>query len=158
PRQHSRRLCCAPSPQAGQSQRAAANHHRAQRRLSDRMSALGLRARLQLAVAAAVAAALVGLIAGFNLILGNVLDRDARDLARARAQAQVESLRISGGRVSVGEAPDDRSADAYVWIFDRGNVLERPRTGPAIDRAARTIAGGNERFVDVPENDTRLYA
>jgi signal transduction histidine kinase len=60
--------------------------------------------------------------------------------------------------VSVGEAPDDRSADAYVWIFDRGKVLERPRAGPAIDRAARTLAGGDKRFVDVPRNDTRLYA
>jgi len=122
------------------------------------MSPLGLRARLQFAVAAAVAAALVGLVAGFNLILGNVLDRDARDLARARAEAQVESLRVTGGRLSIGEAPDDRAADAYVWIFGRGKVLERPRAAQAIDSAARTIAVGSRRFVDVPGNDTRLYA
>jgi signal transduction histidine kinase len=122
------------------------------------MSPLGLRARLHFAVVAAVAASLVAIVAGFNLILGGVLDRDARDLARARADAQIESLRFTGGRVSVGEAPDDRSADAYVWIFDRGKVLERPRAGPAIDRAARTLAGGDKRFVDVPKNDTRLYA
>ena len=42
------------------------------------------------------------LVVGFNLILGNVLDRDARDLARARAVAEVDSLRTAGGRLSVG--------------------------------------------------------
>ncbi len=122
------------------------------------MSPLGLRGRLQFAVGAAVAAALVGLVAGFNLILGHVLDNDARDLARARAEAQIESLRTSGGRLSVGEALDDRSTDAYVWVFSSGRVLERPRAPSAIHRAAHALATGGARFVDVPGHDTRLYA
>ena len=75
------------------------------------MKRLGLRGRLQLAVGVAVTAALVGLIGGFNLILTHVLDRDARDLVRARAVAEIDSLRTSGGQLSVREAPDDAAAD-----------------------------------------------
>jgi len=120
------------------------------------MRRFGLRLRLQLAVGTAVAAALFGLIAGFNLILGHVLDRDARDLARARAVAQIDSLRTSGGRLRVGEAPDDRAADAYLWIFARAQTLERPRAAPIVDRAARALAAGS--LVDVPTTDIRLYA
>ncbi|MEN3340799.1 MAG: hypothetical protein V7644_203 [Actinomycetota bacterium] len=120
------------------------------------MRRLGLRLRLQFAVAAAVAAALLGLVAGFNLILAHVLDRDARDLARARAVAEMNSLRTHGGRLSVGEAPDARAGDAYLWVFARGQPLEQPRAAPVVDRAASTLAAG--RFVDVPTTDIRLYA
>jgi signal transduction histidine kinase len=121
------------------------------------MKRLGLRGRLQLAVGVAVMAALVGLIAGFNVILGHVLDRDARDLVRARAVAQIDSLRTSGGRLSVREAPDDRAADAYLWVFTGSQTLERPRAAPGIDQAARTLAAGQAGFLDVPASDTRLY-
>lgn len=122
------------------------------------MKRLSLRDRLQLAVGIAVAAALVGLIAGFNLILGHVLDGDARDLARARAVAEIDSLRTSGGRLTLREAPDDRAADASVWVFAGSHVLERPRTTTTAARAASTLASGPARFVDVPDNDIRLYA
>ncbi|HEY6069213.1 MAG TPA: ATP-binding protein [Gaiellaceae bacterium] len=122
------------------------------------MSRLGLRRRLLFAVGAAVAVALVGLVAAFNLILGHVLDRDARDLVRARAIAQVASVHTSGGRLRVGETPDDRSADAYLWIFEGGRALERPRAAAEIDRAARELAGGGPRFRDVAGSDARLYA
>lgn len=122
------------------------------------MRRLGLRIRLQLAVGIAVAAALVGLLAGFNLILGHVLDRDARDLVRARAVAEIDSLRISAGRLSVGEAPDDRAADTYLWVFTGSRAVEEPRVSPVIDRAAAALAGGRPRFRDVAATDTRLYA
>jgi signal transduction histidine kinase len=122
------------------------------------MNRLGLKLRLTLAVGIAVTAALVGLVAGFNLILGNVLDRDARDLVRTRAATQIDSLRVDRGRLSVGEAPDDRSADTYLWIFVGERALERPRVAVAVAQAARALAGGRARFVDVPGSDTRLYA
>jgi signal transduction histidine kinase len=111
-----------------------------------------------LAVVAAVALAVLVLVAGFNIVLARVLDHDARDLVRSRAVAQVDSLGTEGDRLSVGEAPDDRSADAYLWVFGAGRALERPRAAPAIDRAARSLAGGPSRFLDVPSSDTRLYA
>jgi two-component system, OmpR family, sensor kinase len=121
------------------------------------MSRLGLKRRLMLAVSAGVAIALVGVVAGFNLILGNVLDRDARDLVRTRAVAQIDSLRVSHGRLSMAESRDNGS-DAYLWVFADGRTLEQPRTTPAVDRAAHRLAGSGHRFVDVPGADTRLYA
>src|SRR4051794_41970460 len=90
------------------------------------MSGLGLRRRLVLVVGAAVAVTLLGLIAGFNVMLGHLLERDARDLARSRAVAQVDSIRTSGDRLSVGEAPDDRAADAYLWIFAGRRAPRQP--------------------------------
>jgi two-component system, OmpR family, sensor kinase len=122
------------------------------------MRRLSLRGRLQLAVGVAVMAALVGLVTGFNLILEHVLDRDARDLVRARAVAEIDSLRTSGGRLGVREAPDDRATDAYLWVFTGSRILEQPRAAESIDQAAKALAVGRARFLDVPGTDTRLYA
>jgi signal transduction histidine kinase len=122
------------------------------------MTRLGIRRRLLLAVVAAVALAVLGLVAGFNVLLARVLDHDARDLVRSRAVAQLDSLRTDGGRLRVGEAPDDRSSDAYIWVFVGKRAIEQPRAAPALGRAARALAGGPSRFQDVAASDTRLYA
>ncbi len=122
------------------------------------MTRLGIRRRLLLAVVSAVALAVLGLVAGFNVLLERVLDHDARDLVRSRAVAQLDSLRTDGGRLNVGEAPDDRSADAYIWVFVGKRAIEQPRAAPALGRAARALAGGPSRFQDVAASDTRLYA
>ena len=121
------------------------------------MSRLSLRWRLLLVVLATVALVIAALVAGFNVLLARTLDGDARDLVRSRAAAQVASLRIEQGRLSVGEAPDGRSPDAYVWVFAGARPLERPNTGAMIDRAANRLAAGPARFVDVARSDTRLY-
>lgn len=120
------------------------------------MNRLGLKHRVLFAVCGAVALALIGLVAGFNVILGHVLDGDARDLARSHAVAQVDAVRTTGGRLNVREAPDDRSPDAFLWVFSGTRALEQPRAAAVIDRAARSLAGGGG-FLDVPSTDTRLY-
>jgi signal transduction histidine kinase len=122
------------------------------------MNRLSIRNRLLLAVMAAVAIALVGFVAGYNLILWHTLDRDARNLVRSRAGAQIEALRIRNGRVSVGEVPNDRSADAYVWVFAGHTAIEQPKVAPAIDRAVKGLVGGPPHFHDVAQTDTRLFA
>jgi signal transduction histidine kinase len=120
------------------------------------MNRLGLKNRVLFAVCGAVALALIGLVAGFNVILGHVLDRDARDLARSHAVAQVDAVRTTGGRLNVREAPDDRSPDAFLWVFSGTRAVEQPPVAPVIDRAARSLADG-AGFLDVPSTDTRLY-
>ncbi len=121
------------------------------------MTRLGLKRRLMLVVGVAVTVALLGLVGGFNLILGNVLDRDARDLVRARAVAQVDSLRIEHGRLTVGETPEDRSADAYLWTFAGSRPLEQPQAAAAADRAADRLATSDAGFLEVAGSDTLLY-
>jgi len=123
------------------------------------MRRLGLRSRLLLTVTAAVTVALIGLITGFNLILDHVLERDARDLVRTRAVTQLDSLHIVQGRLRLGETPDDRSSDAYVWIFAGPRAIEQPRVSAETARAARALAAAPRvRFADVAATDTRLYA
>src|SRR6266566_2329694 len=121
------------------------------------MSRLGLRRRLLLVVLATVVLVIAALVAGFHILLARTLDGDARDLVRSRAAARVASLRIDHGHLSVTEAPDSPSSDAFVWVFAGARALERPNTGAAVDRAARGLAAEPARFVDVARSDTRLY-
>ena len=118
------------------------------------MRRVGLRRRLLLVVLATVAIVVAGLVAGFNLVLGTTLDRNARDLVHARATAERASLRVERGHLVVGQAPDNRSSDAYVWIFDGNRVLDGPRAPAVVDQAVRRLAVGPARYVDVPSTDT----
>jgi signal transduction histidine kinase len=122
------------------------------------MKSVGLRRRLFLVVFSTVSIAVAVLVAVFNLVLARTLDRDAHDLVRSRAAAQLASLRFEHGRLSVGEAPDERASDAYVWVFAGPQVLERPRVPAIVDVAARGLAGGPKRAIDVASADTRLAA
>jgi two-component system, OmpR family, sensor kinase len=120
------------------------------------MSGLGLRRRLFVVVIATVTIAVAALLLGFNVILGHTLDRDSRDLARTRATTQLGLLATRKGRLVVKEAPDDAAADAYVWVFSGKTAIERPRASAAVHAAARSLAGGPARYVDVPAADLRL--
>jgi signal transduction histidine kinase len=122
------------------------------------MRRLGVRRRLLLVVLVSVVLAVAGLVAGFNLALRATLDRDARDLVRSRAEARLASLRVEHGRLLVGEAPDDRSADAYVWVSEGARVLERPRAPAAVDRAVQDLIAGPTGFRTVSSTDSLLYA
>ena len=95
------------------------------------MSRLGIRKRLLVAVLLAVVVGLGALLAGFNILLAHELDANANDLVRARADAELNLLRPQGDRVLVGEAPDEASPDAPVWVFSHGKLLEGPRAGRA---------------------------
>jgi signal transduction histidine kinase len=61
------------------------------------------------------------------------------------------------GRLVAPEGPDDGAAASLVWVFAAGRALERPRAAPAVDAAARSLAGGPERSLDLGEQ-TRFYA
>lgn len=122
------------------------------------MRSLGLRRRLFLVVFATVTLAVAVLVAGFNLVLARTLDRDAHDLVRSRAAAQLASIRFEHGRLTVGETPDGRSSDAYVWVFEGSRLLEQPRVGATVDKAASQLAGGPRRTIDIPSADSLLAA
>jgi two-component system, OmpR family, sensor kinase len=119
---------------------------------------IGIRRRLFLVVLLPVAAALALLVLGFNVLLDRTLDRDARNLARTRAAAQVALVHWSHGRLAVAESPDDAAGDSYIWVFSAGRTLEQPRVGPVVNDAARSLIRGPTRFADVNQADVRLYA
>jgi len=122
------------------------------------MRGLGIRRRLLLVVLASILVAVTGLVAGFNLVLRATLDRNARDLVRSRAEAQVASLRVDNGRLRVREAPDERSADASVWVFAGTRVLERPRAATPVERAAQALVQSHGGYETISSTDTLLYA
>lgn len=120
------------------------------------MRALGLRRRLWLVVLATVAVAVAALVAGFNVVLMRTLDRDAHDLVRSRAVAELNALRFEHEHLAVGESPDARGPDSNLWVLEGARVLERPRVGEAVDVAARRLAAAGRGSVET--SDTLLYA
>jgi two-component system, OmpR family, sensor kinase len=116
-----------------------------------------MRRRLLVLVVSAVAGAVAALVVGFNLLLTNTLDSNARDVLHSRAAAQT-ALIVEQGRIHVGEAPDTASADAWVWVVSRGRVLERPPHAIGVDKEAVKLARGPAGYRDVSAEDIRLYA
>lgn len=118
----------------------------------------GLRGRLILVVLSAVAVGVALIVTAFNLVLDQQLDSDLNGLLAARAGAQLSTLDVANGRLAVGEAPDE-GTDAPVWIFAGARTLERPRrASPSVERAARELANGPRRSIDVSSPSTRLLA
>jgi two-component system, OmpR family, sensor kinase len=118
----------------------------------------GLRRRLLLLVVTAVAVAVCGLAAAFDLALDHELQRDANTLVRTRAVAELGTLQVSRNGVREAEAPDDATPAAGIWVFSKGRAIETPRVGPSVDSAARAVAARPFRYHDVPAADLRLYA
>ena len=118
---------------------------------------LGVRSRLLVASIGAVALALALALAAFSYLLGQRLTASATSLARAEAEAEASSLAIRGGVLVAPEGPDANAPGSRVWVFADGHVLESPRASAELDRAARALAGGPERRLDLGEH-TRLFA
>ncbi|HET7515342.1 MAG TPA: HAMP domain-containing sensor histidine kinase [Gaiella sp.] len=118
---------------------------------------LGVGSRLLLAIVGAVALALVVSVTAFSVLLEQRLSSSATSLGRARAAAEASSLEIGNGGLIAPERPDEASAPSQVWIFSGTRALEAPRATAKLRDAARSLAGGPERSLDVGER-TRLYA
>jgi signal transduction histidine kinase len=118
---------------------------------------LGVRTRLLIAVVGAVALALAAGVAAFNVFLGQRLSASATALARAQANAELSLLRLRDGRLVVPEGPDQTTVASQAWVFDGPRLLEVPRASEHVQTAARSLAGGPERSLNVGES-VRLYA
>jgi len=116
----------------------------------------GIRWRLLVVSTAAVAAALVGLVAGFNLVLRHELDRSASDRATARATATLSQITVRDGQLTAPDAPDAAAADVPVWIFAGDRPIEQPRAGGALNAAAADLAASGAQSSQVSTPPTRL--
>ena len=126
--------------------------------MMQRLLPRAIRGRLLLAVVLSVAVALAATITAFNLFLDRQLTREADDIARTRARAQLPALRVANGRLVESEAPDGASASPLVWVFDSsGRALEAPRVGDQVNSRARELIGTPEHFVD-PVSELRMFA
>ncbi len=116
-----------------------------------------LRSRLLLAIVAGVGVALTLLVVVFNVVLATTLANDADEVVRARAEAEVATLRVAGGVVSVPASQAVSGIGTRLWVFSGREVVEAPPRDPRIDAVARTLSEGPERSVDIGD-DVHLHA
>jgi two-component system OmpR family sensor kinase len=117
-----------------------------------------VRSRLLLIVVVALTLALGAATFGFNLLLARSTSRDANSFLRARAAAELGLIRVANGKIHVAETTDDTLGSSRMWIFRGSQTVEAPRVRVATEGAARSLAGGPPRLLDVRDTDTRLYA
>ena len=118
---------------------------------------LGVRSRLLFAVVGAMALALAAGVTAFNVLLGQRLSASATSLARARADAELSTLRVHNGALAVTESPDEGTLGNQLWVFAGSRVVESPKVGAELDRAAASLTTGFERSLDLGD-ETRLFA
>ena len=118
---------------------------------------MNIRTRLLLAAFGASALAIAAMTIGFNVLLARSLSHNASDLARTRANAELAALQPKENTLEPGDLPD-HAGESQFWVFSRGKMLQAPRSPKAVGFAARSLAGGGNRFLDVDSADVRLYA
>jgi len=118
---------------------------------------VNIRTRLLLAAFGASALAIAAMTIGFNVLLARSLSHNASDLARTRANAELAALQPKENTLEPGDLPD-HAGESQFWVFSRGKMLQAPRSPKAVGLAARSLAGGGNRFLDVDSADIRLYA
>lgn len=116
-----------------------------------------LRTRLLLAIVAGVGVALVLLVVAFNIALARSLDNDADEIVRARAAGELASLQVSGAGITLPPQPSGTGIATQVWVFDGARLLREPEVDAQTDAAARSLAAGPERSIDVGDG-THLLA
>jgi signal transduction histidine kinase len=118
---------------------------------------VSFRRRLGLTALATLAVGLGSLLVAGNVLLDRGVRSEATALLRARADAQLAALSVTGRGVAVRETAGDRLLDREGWVLDGARVLERPRgVPPALDRLA--VALGRRRVAAEREGpgDIRL--
>lgn len=121
-------------------------------------SRMGVRDRLLLAVIATVALALVTMTVVFNLVLAIELKSDADKRLQAMAVDTSRIIRVSGGQVTLPRPSGDiKELGSQVWVFVSGYTVTAPSVDVAVSEAARKLDGGPAQFVDVSEQEVRLY-
>jgi signal transduction histidine kinase len=118
----------------------------------------GLRRRLLFTAIAGAIVLVAALVAAFNVVLDTRLYRDADNVLRERAAAQLRTLSTVAGRLRVGEAPDQASPDTQTWVFAGTTPLEQPAADAHSQRAALALVTQPQAFLTVAATDSRLHA
>lgn len=116
-----------------------------------------LRTRLLLAIVAGVGVALVLIVVAFNVALARSLANDADEIVRGRAAGERAILRVSPAGIGLPPQIAGSGVATQVWIFEGADALRAPAVNARTDAAARALASGPERAIDVGD-DTHLYA
>jgi signal transduction histidine kinase len=120
-------------------------------------SRMGVRARLLLAVLATVAVALVAMTVAFNLLLSVSLDSDAD--RRLKDMVDDFSHAITSTEAGYKFPNPTGGLGSQVWAFIYGKTAygTEKDVDPAVVAAARALDGQPAQYVDVAEQEVRLY-
>ncbi|WP_028060482.1 sensor histidine kinase [Candidatus Solirubrobacter pratensis] len=120
---------------------------------------MSLRRRLLAVSLLTLAVGLGALLAVGNVLLRAGVQAQASSVLRARAEAQLAALTVSGRHMQVRETPNDEVLDRRSWVLTADRVIERP-VGVSAQLDAAAVAMGRQRRVierDGPD-DIRLRA
>ncbi len=121
-------------------------------------SRMGVRDRLLLAVLLTVAVALIVMTVAFNLLLTVSLSKDADERLRRLTVDESGRISIVNGRVTLPQPTGEiQELGTQIWVFVSGATVSAPNVEPALEAAARALDGQPAQFVDVPEQEVRLY-
>jgi len=123
------------------------------------MRRLGLRSRVVLGAVFVLANGVLIIGITINVLLTNRLTRDAEAVLVARADAQLTTVQLTGGRVVVREGTGGDALDREAWVFAAGREIARPIASADVQRAARALASARSKTLrDVPGREVRLLA
>jgi two-component system OmpR family sensor kinase len=121
-------------------------------------SRMGVRARLWLAVLATVAVALASVTVAFNLYLADSLNSDAdKRLSTMTADASGAIIQTDAGYSFPVSTGDIKGLGSQVWVYVRGYTLAAPDLDPALGEAAKALYGQPAQYVDLPEQQVRMF-
>lgn len=105
------------------------------------MRSPSLRARVVVASVLVLVLGVAAIGTTINVLLTRSLSADADAVLRARAEAQLATIRRVRGRVVVRESAQDEVLDRGAWVFAGGRAIARPSLRGDIERAAFALAG-----------------
>jgi signal transduction histidine kinase len=104
------------------------------------VSRLSLKHRVTLASALVLGVGLALITLGVNLLLSHRLEADESAALRERADAQVATLELRGGRVVVHDAANDEALDRLIWVYAEGRPIVQAPAPADVRRAADGLA------------------
>lgn len=118
---------------------------------------LRVRTRLLLTIVGALALGLAVAFGAFWLVLAQRLSTSATSLARAQARTEAASVQLRNGKLVLSTVSSSAPNPSPTWLFAGDRLLVAPRASARVQRAARSLAGGPERWINV-HGEVRLYA
>jgi two-component system OmpR family sensor kinase len=115
------------------------------------MSRWGLRGRVTVATALALAAGLALLSLGVSILLSHQLNRDLSATLQERADVQLAAISRQHGRLIVRDTPNDQILDEQAWVFENGRVVRRANAPAEVQQAAKLLSrarGPTGRTID----------
>jgi signal transduction histidine kinase len=122
------------------------------------MSRIALRGRVVLASTFALALGVAAIGVTINVLLTRSLTGDADAVLRAKANAQLATIDVSGPKVVVHEGTQDAALDREAWVFAGGRAIARPTAPRAVDAAAARLAGARQSVTRDVAGNLRLRA